>query len=160
MRRRRGSLIVVLLMLALFFVLCLGYLVRQPALAGAAHGSLLESQARALALSGMDDVRCKFMKDYKYPHLAGGSQNWLSYTDTVSDLIGNRVGLFRITIDQSWAKHPYSCYRVRSEGLLGGLEKPDAIYCIDGVLDVSPDNRGPGPDLNFWEWTEWNESPR
>lgn len=158
-RARQGSLILVLLILGLLLVLCLGYLARQPGTGGAASQTLLESQARALALSGTEDVRCKFMLDYAFPEMALG-QDQLVYTDVVSDLSGQRIGCYRITIDQRWSKPPYSIYRIRSEGLLGSLDKPTAVYLISAAFDVSPGNRGPGPTHRFWQYTEWSEGSK
>lgn len=158
-RQRQGSLIMVLLVLTFFFLVCIGYLARQPLGASAASASLLESQARALAEAGMEDVRCKLMKDWKFPPMVSEDQPVLSYTDEMLDLDGRRCGVFRVTLDRSWQGHPFFCYKVTSEGMVGTQDRPEAIYQIQGVFDIATQKRG-GTGLNpdYWEWIEWNET--
>lgn len=153
MRWRQGSLILSLLLLSLFFLLCLGLLSRQPWLRQASNSALLESQARALALAGLDDARSKLIRDYQFPQRRDLEQRYLVYQEPVTDLSDRPVGSFRVSIDHLYAAYPYLCYRISSWGLLG----KEASYRIDAVFDLSPQRRATGVPLRTWEWMEWNE---
>ena len=156
--KRRGSLILVLLMLTFFLLLTLAYLFRQPFEAGSANSVLLESRARALAQQGLEEVAYKLRKDLQFPQNQAEEQAVLSYTDIALDIDGNPVGRIRITLDATWSVYPYYCYRVTSEGLLGSEERPSAIATLAAVFDISPERRGSsGNNPDYWQWIEWNE---
>lgn len=148
-----------LLLLSLFFLLAIGLLSRQPWLRQASNSVLLESQARALALAGLDDARSKLIRDYQFPQRRDLEQRYLVYREPILDLDGNLVGSFRISIDHLYAGYPYLCYRLSSWGLWGEEARPRATYRIDAVFDLSSERRATGVPLRTWEWMEWNEAP-
>ena len=92
-RRRTGStLVVVLLLLALMLVLGLGMLSRIQW--GYRTSASLEArtQAKHLALSGLDDFRAKRAREIGFPPSLAGPSPHLSYVEEVEDSGGVPLG--------------------------------------------------------------------
>ena len=155
---KRGFLVQALLLLVLLFVLCLAILGRQTHSYSAARQSLLQAQARALAVAGVENLRVKLNKDYEWRRL--GQVGAVSYVEEVRDPQGGtRVGAYRVTLNQVWSQPDFEVLKIESEGLLGDLEKPEARLVISALMDIRPEPRsGAGsenPDL--FRFIEWNE---
>lgn len=156
--KRRGYLVVSLLLLAVMLVVSLGMLLRQP-LSYHRAGRRVESlQARGLAEAGLEHMRVQLMNDWRT--WRQGQPEPMSFTEHVRDPVtGEVVGAYRVTLDRRWEKEIYRLLRVESEGLTGSLVQPRARFVIEAVLDLSETDRAGGvaqnPDyFRFIERTE------
>ena len=156
--KRRAFLIQALLLLVILLVLCLAVLGRQPYNYSSARQTLKLAQARALAQAGMEEVRVKLNKDLSWRRL--GEVGALTYLEEMRDPIsGERVGAYRVTVNQEWSQPDFEILRLESEGMVGELERPEARLVISSLLDLRESARdGTGdPNPDFFRWLEWNE---
>lgn len=126
-RRRpdRGfSLIVVLLLLAILLVLGIGFLGRGLGRYRTAQETAGASQARALAMAGIEQTRVKLDKDFDYPPQSAIDQQVFSYSEEVRDVDGNVVGSYLVTLDWRYAEEPFLLLIVRSQGRVGPPDAP------------------------------------
>jgi len=154
MIRRRGFLLItVLLLLTILLVLCGAYLRSQANYYRAARFSSWKAGARQLALSGLEDVRVKLLKDYQYPPLSLTQQRF-SYVENVRDASGALVGTYRVTLQGHYSEKPYSLLYVQCEGHLGPPEQPLASHTVTALCELSRLRRDasglPNPKLFRW----------
>lgn len=143
MRPRRGSTLIVSLMLCAFLlVVGLGFLSQRAGQYQAANTALWRVRAQALADAGLEDARIKLAKDGSFPPLEGDDQEEFSYTEELRDAGGESLGFYTVHIDMRYRRLPYKIYRVTSRGRVGTLEAPRAQATRMGEFDVSPVERG------------------
>lgn len=100
--KRQGSLLVAaLLLFSLLLVLGLGLMSSQTARVKAARAQSEAAQAKALALSGWEDVKVKLAKDILFPQSAE-SQTYLSYSENVYNSANEYVGSYMVIVDLRW----------------------------------------------------------
>jgi hypothetical protein len=145
--RKRGYLVVSLLLLAVMLVVSLGMLLRQP-LSYHRAGRRVESlQARALAEAGLEHLRVQLMNDWRTWRQLDPEP--MSLTELVHDPVTREVvGAYRVTLDRRWEKEIYKLVRVESEGFSGSLSQPRARFVLQAVLDLSETDRAGGTAQN------------
>lgn len=145
---RRGSTIVLaLLTLTVLLILGLGILGSRSAHLESSVARLRATQARQLALSGLEDVRAKLSHDYFYPPQVTEDQKVFVYSEPVLAADGTMFGLYEIRLDPSLAQDPYFLLQVRSTGFVYDQGKWVAHWIVDGEFDLSPLER-PGGTSN------------
>lgn len=146
--KRRAFIIPALLLVAVFFVLCLGILSKQPIRNSGALQTLARQQARQIALSGIDQARLFLASE---PSLSPLNSDLTGVVETPqSEFIGSYV----VTLDYSWAGSPYRVVQVESEGILGTMASPQARYRLGVTLNI----RNPLSNPDYLMPLRWRES--
>jgi hypothetical protein len=106
------------------------------------------AQARALAVSGLEDLRVKLAKDPFFPTGIGDEQVIFTYTETVTTLSSppTKVGSFQVTVDRSHRDLPDKVLRLESVGIVGGYHAEAPRFAIYAELDLR--------DFSFKVWQE------
>ncbi|MBS2038305.1 hypothetical protein JST97_25200 [bacterium] len=149
---RRAFIVPALLVVAIFMVLCVGLLSRQPMRNLGAMQSQYQVQARQVALAGIEEARLR---------LAGDSAQTLTNTTFSRDLSeagGAPVGSYLVNIDSSWCEEPFCVLRVESEGFYGAAIKPQARYVLRVTLDVRPELAPNKLNPDYLQLLRWQES--
>lgn len=113
---RGFALIVVLLVISLLLILGIGYISRGVARYRAVRDTAVSSQARAIAIAGMEETRVKMDKDYYFPPQSAIDQQYYSFSEQVVDLSGNVVGVYVVTLNWVYQEAPYNIILMRSQG--------------------------------------------
>lgn len=159
---RGSALIGVLLVLSLLLVMGLGLLSQRSNLYEEMRRANDAAQARALAQAGMVDAYIKLVKDPSFPQSRPSEDARLTYTETVRDTTGRRVGAYTVVVDTSRRTAPFMVVRVTSTGSLGEGTNPSGRYMIYGELDVSktlredPEAKNP----HYYKWSFLREQSR
>lgn len=153
--KRAFLLITVLLLISILFVLCGAYLYSQVSYYRAARSMSWKAGARQLALSGLEDVRVKLMKDWKFPPLSL-TQRRFTYVERVLDAEGSLVGTYRVTLQSHYMDKPFSVLYVQCEGHLGPPEQPVASHTVTALCDLQPLHRNGGgtPNPKLYRWLQ------
>ena len=153
-RRSGSSLIAVLLLITVLLILGIALLSQKTSQYDASARRLEATQARQLAQSGLLDCRLKLAKDRTFPPLSGKSNDSFNYSEEVTDLDGNPVGSYTVTVDFSLNRSPYYICQVQSVGWLGDRAAPRSTYRVYGELDMSRQLRSnssqSNPDFRHW----------
>ncbi len=117
LKRRPGfALIVVLLIISLLLILGIGYIGRGVARYRAVRDTAVSSQARAIAIAGLEETRVKMDKDYYFPPQSAIDQQRMSFSERVTDLSGQVVGIYVVTLSWVYEDDPYNMIILRSQG--------------------------------------------
>jgi hypothetical protein len=158
--KRRGLLIPCLLLIAMMLVLCLATLSRQPYLYRAGRAGLNAAQARSLAETGLEEFRARWNHDQDFPPRSSGTSKRFTYSEEVLDPVSSqRLGRYRITVDETWMDPPYQLLKLECRGETGSAQEPESGYTIEAKLDLCPDSRPGRPRSFLGEWMEWRELP-
>ena len=157
--RRGSSLIAVLMLITLLLILGIGLLSQKTSQYDAAARRLEASQARQLAQAGLTDCRLKLAKDLTFPPLSGKSNDNFTYTEDLTDLDGNSLGSYSVTVDFALDKAPYFICQVRSQGWLGERAAPRSTFAVYAELDMSRTLRSNSaqPNPNYRRWVHYLE---
>ncbi|MFN8609355.1 MAG: hypothetical protein U0931_17585 [Vulcanimicrobiota bacterium] len=160
MRSSRGILLMaVLCLISILLLLCWGELGRQAEQYRAARLVSQSAQARGLALAGLQDFLAKWNRDYDFPPRPPQGAAYFTYLEELDDFQSpEKIGSYRVTVDESYKLAPYKILRVTSEGVVGPSDRPQCLWRIVATLDVSPKSRtGIGPNPHLGNWIEWRE---
>jgi len=146
--RRLGFIVPALLLVAVFFVLCLGILSKQPIRNSGALQALARQQARQVALAGIDEARLWLATE---PSLSPLNTD---FTGQVEDPDSGLVGSYVVTLDYRWAGSPYGIVQVESEGILGTMASPQARYRLSVTVDITDPLGNP----DYLKPLRWRES--
>lgn len=146
MRSRRGILLVTALMVCIVLLLVgMGLLGSQASRYEAARQSTYISQARQLALAGLEDARVKLEMDINFPPPPGPQQDLFSYSETlVTAPDPNHWGTYTVVVDMTYATdilYPPPTVAtghyiaVTSVGTVGPTVKPIAQYRLRAEID-------------------------
>lgn len=133
---------------------------RQPLGQAGSKQYRLGLQAQQLALTGIEEMRVRLDRDYRWRDL--GDTQAVSFLEQVLDPVDSSlVGHYRIQLNQKWQEEPYQLLRLESEGMVGSADRPTARYVIKATLDIRPFAR-PGSDQSvanpdFFQWVDWDE---
>lgn len=167
MKPRRGILLVTALMVCVVLLLVgMGLLGSQASRYEAARQSTNISQARQLALAGLEDARIKLEMDINFPPPPGPQQDLFSYSETlVTAADPNRWGTYTVVVDMTYANDiPYPpplvttghYIAVTSVGTVGPTVKPIAQYRLRAEIDNQSSGRPPVAGLTtdrFFRYT-------
>lgn len=165
--RQRGILLVTALMVCIVLLLIgMGLLGSQASRYEAARQSTYISQARQLALAGLEDARMKLEMDINFPPPPGPQQELFSYSELlVNDPDPNRWGTYTVVVDMTYANDiPYPppttvtghYIAVTSVGTVGPTIKPIAQYRLRAEIDNQESGRPPVAGLTtnrFFRYT-------
>lgn len=165
MRRRRGFLLVLcLLMASLVFVMGIGFLGNGSSRYNAATQARTSTQAHHLAMAGIEDARVKIQKDPQFPPSVeadtSNQQVVYTYNEVVTDFSGTTLGSYLVTIDQTYQGDPHWILRVTSRGKVGPLpNQPAGESVIHADFDIHPITPGTAHprDANFVRIVNWWE---
>lgn len=146
--RRRGFLLVLSLMVTILIaVIALSLLsVRRGSYANS-RAVVEAAQARALAVSGLEDLRVKLAKDPFFPTGIGDEQVIFTYTETVRSLASSaKIGSYQVTMDRSHRDPPQQVLRLESTGMVGDFHAEAPRFTIYAELDLR--------DFSFKVWQE------
>jgi hypothetical protein len=144
LKKQGFLLITVLLMVVLLLVLCFSFLRSQVGIYRAARSNLGKAVARQLALSGLEDVRLKLLKDSTFPPL-NLNTTVFTYVENVRDETARQIGSYRITLRSDKMDQPFVMLYIQSEGRLGPPDAPTATHTISAMCDMSLQTRDATP---------------
>lgn len=140
--KRGSTLVAALLVSVLLLVAGMGFLGQRAAQNRAANGAILHAQARALAEAGLEDAVQKLGKDSQFPPLRAESQTVFTYAEGFSDIHGDPLGQYVVSIDVTHRQTPYFIVKLTSSGHLGSPVQATAQLVAE--LDVAAQIRGTG----------------
>lgn len=147
MKARGSVLVAVLLVAAIFFLMGAAMLVGNSSSYRAAVLYAASTQARQLALSGLEDARIKLMKDQHFPPPGAVDQTVFGYAENVVGAEGEVVGRYEVQVDTSRAVTPYMVIVVQSVGSVVRDGEVLARRQMIAEIDVAVTERG-GTDAN------------
>jgi hypothetical protein len=130
-------LIFVLLLSLVLLVMGMGFLSQRVGQNRAANKELRETQARALAEAGLEDVRIKLAKRNGFPPIDGRQQTNFLYVESLRDASGQSLGTYQVDIDATFASGPTWLMRITSRGFVGTPQSPEAEVVLFAEIDVS-----------------------
>lgn len=137
MRGRRGSALVFALLVSVLIAIVGLYLIgaRRGVYANA-RATVYATQARALALAGMEDMIVKLAKDSFFPTGVPDEQKIFSYQEVLRhpDNPAKVVGTYQCTIDRT--RDAENLIFLLSVGTVGSVKQPLARYRVASVLDL------------------------
>ena len=156
---RAFLIITVLLLLVILLVLCGAYLRSQVNYYRGARTTAWKAGARQLALSGLEDVRLKLLKDSAFPP-TNLSTTRFTYVEKVFDDTGAIVETYRVTLRSDKSQKPLYLLYVQCEGRLGPPEAPIASHTLTALCDLSELARNASglPNPRFRRWVQIRDS--
>lgn len=160
--RRRGSIVLSLLLLTLLLVLGVGLSSQAGRRNEGSRRLQDEVAARAVAEAGIEDAREKLLKDPNF--LPAETLPALSYSESLTDLAGQPFGRYTVTLDLSLRGEPHRLLRVQSVGDVGveGGSRVRRTLLVE--IDLSPrlrDDSAVNPDylriISFIDKGAWIE---
>ncbi len=149
--RRRGVLLIMaLLAIILLLMLGMGLLGSQAARWRSANRAAEASQARQMAIFGLEDARLKLERDAAFPPAPTLGQSVFSYSEDVTLPDGSPAS-YIVTIDLAYTVPPWNAYRITSNGAVGPRDKPLTLHTIAAELSVDPTRPRP------WKWLRWED---
>lgn len=159
---QRGILLITALMVCLVLLLVgMGLLGSQASRYEAAKQTTYISQARQLALAGLEDARIKLEMDINFPPPQGPGQELFSYSEILVD-DPEKAGSYTVVVDMTYATDTNTGHyiAVTSIGTVGPPIKPIAQYRlraeIDNLYNKPTPSRPPVGGLNtdrFFRYT-------
>lgn len=152
MKKQRGILLITALMVCIVLLLIgMGLLGSQASRYEAAKQSTYISQARQLALAGLEDARVKLEMDLNFPPPPGPGQDLFSYSETlVDDPEPSKDGTYTVIVDMTYATDLTNPSMVTGRyisvtaiGTVGPTIKPVAQYRLRGEIDNQESGRPP-----------------
>ena len=132
--KKRGILLVTALMVTVVLLLIgMGLLGSQSSRYEAAKQSSYISQARQLALAGLEDARMKLELDINFPPPPGPEQTAFSYSETL--ITTPYQGTYSVLVDMTYATDTASYIVINSVGTVGSPTEPTAQYRLRAELD-------------------------
>ena len=165
---RRGFLLIVAMLLCLMLVvLGMGFLGKRGGQYQAALEQARAGQARAVAEAGIEDAMLKLNKDLFFPPPGDQDQLQFSYSEELTDLKGDVVGTYYVTVDSRRASSPDppdpsypSVYFVESRGFLGpDPEHPLAVVRLHMEVNLDEGDPGGGDPLEPYQISDWHANP-
>jgi Tfp pilus assembly protein PilX len=151
-RKTHGFLVVTSLLFCIVLLLLgMGFMESQASRYKSVVYSGQGSQARALAMAGLEDARVKIQNDATFPpqftgsadplngySFASESQLVFSYMETYT-LSSNVKGSYSVVINATYSSdaYPYQVYQIDSIGILGNTTEPTAVYHMQAEMDTS-----------------------
>lgn len=143
-----------LLVVALFMVLCVGMLSRQPMRNLGAMQTHYQVQARQVALAGMEEIRLRLAGD-----LHQSTATNTTFSRELSEAGSTKaLGSYVVTLDATWSKAPFYVLRIESEGFYGPATRPTARYVLRATLDVREETAPGVPNPDYLKLLRWQES--
>lgn len=150
MKKRGVVLILALLGIALLLLLGMGLLGSQVARFRAATRAAEASQARQMAIAGLEDARLKLERDIAFPPAPTLGQTRFSYSEDLTLPDGSPAS-YTVTVDLSYLKAPWFAYRVTSFGGVGPRDKPVTVHTISAEMSVDP------ASPRNYKWLRWED---
>lgn len=160
MRRQRAFILILCLMIAvLLLVMGMGFLGKRSSQYRGSRLSAPALQAQALAEAGLEDARVKLLKDQDFPPEGADDQTVFSYTERLTDLSGNPVGLYTVTVQTRDRDLPVGIIDIQSAGtVLDENGRPVAHRVLAAELDVAPTDRlSGGPNANLYRYLNFQD---
>ena len=134
---KRGFLVITALLIIIILMLVgMGYLGSQASRYRAALRAAESSQARQLALAGLEDARIKMELDENFPPKAAVNQDLFSYSEKLTINSAPPVnGTYMVVINSTYATDPAAVVYVTSVGTVGTPEAPISQYHLKAELD-------------------------
>lgn len=155
MKKRGFLLITALLVCVILLLIGMGMLGSESSRYAAIRNSAFSSQARQLAVAGLEDARAKLEMDYAFPPEPGPGQQAFSYSERL-DISADLTGVYSVTIERTHAKDAAEVLLITSVGSLGPIAKPIAQYKLRAEFDLSQSrpNAGNGIQKNrYYRYT-------
>lgn len=136
--KKRGILMITALMICTVLLLIgMGLLGSQSSRYEAAKQSTYISQARQLALAGLEDARLKLEMDLNFPPPPGPEQDTFSYSEVLQTDPATYQGTYSVVIDTTYANDvsESNYITVTSVGTVGPPIQPIAQYRMRAEID-------------------------
>jgi Tfp pilus assembly protein PilX len=135
--KKRGFLLITSLMITVILLLLgMGLLGSQSSRYEASKQSVYTSQARQLALAGLEDARIKLELDVNFPPPPGPGQVRFSYSESLELPYDPPVaGTYTVTVDMTHADDTGAYIVVTSVGSVGRPTEPVGQYRLRGEID-------------------------
>ena len=136
MNKRAFLLITALLIIVILMLVGMGFLGSQVARYRAALRAAESSQARQLALSGLEDARIKMELDENFPPKGAVNQDIFSYSEKLTiNSVPPVNGTYTVVINSTYAVDPAAVIFVTAIGTVGAPESPISQYRLKAELD-------------------------
>lgn len=137
-------LMITALMVAVVLLLIgMGLLGSQVSRYEASRQQLRSSQARQLALAGLEDARIKLELDIQFPPSPGPGQHTFSYSEKLDTGSADFEASYSVVIDLTYATDTAGYIEVVSVGTVGPPIRPLAQYRLRGEIDNVTSGRPP-----------------
>ena len=127
--------ITALMVSVLLLLIGMGLLGSQVSRYEAARQQLRLSQARQLALAGLEDARIKLELDIQFPPPPGPGQQTFSYSEKLETGSSLFEASYSVLVDMTYATDTSGYIEVVSVGTVGPPIRPLAQYRLRGELD-------------------------
>ena len=142
---------IVLVLSVVLLVMGMGYLGSVSTLYSGTFQSLAQAQARALSTAGLEDARAKLEKDPNFPPRSAQAQVF-SYCEEFSDVSGNLLGNYQVSIDPTYRNPPFQILLITSVGQCGTRQRPTAQNTIRATLQLNKTN--PATYFRYLRWED------
>lgn len=105
------------------------------------------TQARFLAMAGLEDFRTKASLDLRFPPRLADGDVPITYGEELRDKMGRKLGRFQVTIVSDKSVEPHYIYQVKS---IGTTSKAQVL--ITGYLEAKPGMRWLGFEQEESDW--------
>jgi len=137
--KRRGFLLAMVLMLSMILlVFGLAFLGSRGRQYQSVIQASQEAQAQQLAHAGVEDARVKFDRDIQFPPSLAVGQNSFSYCENLTTAGGAYLGQYRVVVDMTYSRPPFSVACINSTGSVGPVNAPEALRTYLCYLDLTP----------------------
>lgn len=121
----------------ILLLLGMGFISSQATAYAGNKQAALASQARQLALAGLEDARVKLELDIDFPPPPGPGQALFSYSELLPLPTSppNNQGSYLVIVDSSEASTGAKEYRLTAVGSVGPPREPIAQYRIEAAID-------------------------
>ncbi|MEW6282181.1 MAG: hypothetical protein AB1758_26480 [Candidatus Eremiobacterota bacterium] len=150
MKRQGVVLIMVLLGFVLLLLLGMGLLGSQAARYRAATRAAEASQARQMAIFGLEDARLKLERDVAFPPDSSLGQTSFSYSEDVTLPDGSPAS-YSVVVELAFNRPPWMAYRVTSTGAVGPRDRPVTVHTINAEMSTDPGS------TRCFKWLRWED---
>ncbi len=135
---RKGFLLVFALLLSVFIaIIGFGMLGARKGNYAASRAAIEAVQAKALARSGVEDIRVKLSKNPFFPTGVGDEQTIFSYTEEVLTIDGRLVGQYQVVVDRTF-RDSHRLVRIESTGIVGQSLASSSRHTMYAELFTEP----------------------
>lgn len=143
--RRRGVLLVLVLMLTvILMILAGGFLSTKNQEAVAGKLSFQSFKAREIAYSGLETARVRLLNDANFPPTTlSPLSEVFEVAEVVRDINDTKdIGRYQLHCDRRWIHEPYRILRVTSIGQVGDDDGNPVRYTLIGEFSLLPGQKG------------------
>jgi hypothetical protein len=138
-RRKRAFLLAMVMVLSLILLIFgMAYLGTRSRQYKSVQQASLEIQAQELARAGIEDARVKFDRDVQFPPTLAIGQYTFNYGEDVVDASNTYLGSYRVVVNMTYSRPPFSVAIITSTGFVGPASAPTGQHTYSAYLNLDP----------------------